>query len=131
MLTRYLFQSGHASPAKGEIKRQGVKALYVESNLRHEVSVFDTSTLTHEEIISIGKDHVGKDRSDPLKYTFTFPEEIPTAIGLTIENDNAGHDRHCNIIQWPKTEEDKLEKEKELALAINSSAQKIFWQNKE
>lgn len=131
MLTRYLFQSGHASPTKGEIKRQGVKALYVESNFRYELSVFDTSTLTQEEIINVGKDHVGKGRSDPLKYTFTFPDDIPSSISLTIENDKIGHDRHCNLIQWPKSDEDRLEKEKELASAINSSAQKSFWQNKE
>jgi hypothetical protein len=129
MITRYLFQSGHASPSKAEIKRQGVKALYVEENLRYELSVFSTDGMSEPEIVDLGQNHVGKGRTDTLKYTFTFPEEIITSIDLKLDNDKLGHDKHCNVLAWPKTEEDKLEKEKELAAAINSSPQKQFWKS--
>ena len=87
-----------------------------------ETSVFCISSISEEEIWSVGVNHVGKNMVPSLKARADIICGRVQEIGLDVFSETSSHPLHANITNWPLERDEKLELA--IVLAKSSNFQK-------
>lgn len=101
-LTRFIYQSGHFSPANRKVKPNA----FLPEPSQLKISSAYTDSLDEPGIWTVG-DVLGKLRRVPMVpiARADFPSVILGGLRLEIERDPIPHPRHLNICSWPSSKD--------------------------
>ncbi len=131
-LTRYLFSKSEFSnyssdnPQLVRIKPCALAPIINKNTGSLETSVFCTTEYTPKKVIEVGVGYVAAARQKELIASVSFSAELVSKVELRVDPDGIGHADHCNIVDWPPTKQDWLEKSRDLADSITAHESKIF-----
>lgn len=119
-LIRYVFQDNHVTISTRNINWRAFAARFVPASSKFELSVFDKSTMTEIEINQLGFEHVAALQGRDPKFWIELGVTNVTTVSLAVESEPSTHPLHANIVDWPVSEDERLERAKQLALNLKN-----------
>lgn len=94
--TRFILSSSHFAHSAGHVRKRAFEPAKADN----ATSVFATTSLLENEVWSLGTEHVGTPRGEPILARGDILETHVRACGLRVVRAEPPP-RHANIVGWP------------------------------
>lgn len=121
-LVRFVFQDSHVTVSTRKIHWRAFEPRYNENSKLIEVSVFRRAQMTNENVIDLGLGHVAEMQKREPKFWIECSVANMEDQGLRVEEETSTHELHANILGWPVSEDERLERVKSLVLKLKEDS---------